>query len=75
MHRKDDKNEFEEFTNQKEFEKKKKLIESISSLQGKCDQIITKTDEECNDFINGTSQGNTLNLKNLQSGTSFTEQT
>ena len=60
---KDNKNDFQEFTNKKEFDKQMKLIESSPSFQGKCDQIITEADKECENFIEEASQNKKLELK------------
>ena len=62
---KDNKNDFQEFTNKKEFDKQMKLIESSPLFQGKCDQIITETDKECENFIEEASQNKKLELKKI----------
>ena len=59
------KNDFQEFTNKKEFDKQMKSIESSPLFQGKCDQIITETDKEHENFIEEASKNKKLELKKI----------
>ena len=59
------KNDFQEFTNKKELDKQMKFIESSPLFQGKCDQIITETDKECENFIEEASKNKKIGIEKI----------
>ena len=61
---KQNKSAFQEFTDKKEFEKRKKsMIESSALFKGIHGEVITELEEECNRFISETSHTKQADLK------------